>query len=128
MSYALLRNVHVTCVVATLSLFLLRGAWMIGDTLERRGRWVRIVPHVIDTVLLASAIGMILLLGHYPGTTGWLTAKLIALIVYVVLGAIALRRGKTLRVRIAAFVGALATFAYIVAVAVSRNPLPFLAS
>jgi uncharacterized membrane protein SirB2 len=111
-----------------LSLFLLRGAWMIGDTLDRRGRWVRIVPHVIDTVLLASAIGMTLLLGQYPGTTGWLTAKLIALIVYVVLGAIALRRGKTLRVRIAAFVGALATFAYIVAVAISRDPFPFPAS
>jgi len=128
MSYALLKYVHVTCVVATLGLFLLRGAWMIGGTLADRGRWVRIVPHVIDTVLLASAIAMAFILRQYPGTAGWLTAKLLGLIVYVFFGTIALKRGRTLRVRSAAFTGALATFGYIVAVALTRKPIPFLTS
>jgi len=126
-SYVLLKQVHVTCVVTTIVLFLVRGGWMIRGTLRDRGRWVRIVPHVIDTVLLASAIAMVHLLGQYPGTAGWLTAKLIGLLFYIGLGTVALKRGKTLPVRIAAFAGALVTFGYVVAVALTRDPRGFLA-
>jgi uncharacterized membrane protein SirB2 len=121
----LLKNVHVACVVTTIVLFLVRGAWMIQGTLRDKGRWVRVAPHVIDTVLLASAIAMVILLGQYPGTAGWLTAKVIGLVVYILLGTIALKRGKTLPVRITAFAGALATFAYVVSVALTRDPRGF---
>ena len=120
-----MKNVHVACVVTTIVLFLVRGAWMIQGTLRDKGRWVRVAPHVIDTVLLASAIAMVILLGHYPGTAGWLTAKVIGLVVYILLGTIALKRGKTLPVRITAFAGALATFAYVVSVALTRDPRGF---
>jgi uncharacterized membrane protein SirB2 len=126
LTYTLLKNVHVTCVVTTIVLFLVRGAWMIQGTLRDKGRWVRVVPHVIDTVLLASAIAMVILLGQYPGTTGWLTAKVIGLVVYVLLGTVALKRGRTLPVRSAAFAGALATFGYVVSVALTRDPSGFL--
>ena len=125
MSYVLLKNVHVACVVTTIVLFLVRGAWMIQGTLRDKGRWVRVAPHVIDTVLLASAIAMLIALGQYPGTAGWLTAKVIGLVVYILLGTIALKRGKTLPVRITAFAGALATFAYVVSVALTRDPRGF---
>jgi uncharacterized membrane protein SirB2 len=100
---------------------------MISGTLQQRGRWVRVVPHVIDTVLLASAIAMAVLLGQYPGTTGWLTAKVIGLVVYVLLGMVALKRGRTRRTRIAAFTGALVAFAYVASVALTRDPRGFLA-
>ncbi len=120
-----MKNVHVACVVTTIVLFLVRGAWMIQGTLRDKGRWVRVAPHVIDTVLLASAIAMVILLGQYPGTAGWLTAKVIGLVVYILLGTIALKRGKTLPVRITAFAGALATFAYVVSVALTRDPRGF---
>jgi uncharacterized membrane protein SirB2 len=126
-TYTLLKNVHIACVVATIVLFVLRGGWMIGGTLRDRGRWVRVVPHLIDTVLLASAIAMAVMLGQYPGTAGWLTAKVIGLVVYVLLGMVALRRGRTLPVRIAAFAGALAVFGYVVSVALTHDPRGVLA-
>ena len=106
---------------ASISLFLLRGMWMLNDQLALRGRWVRIVPHVIDTILLASAIAMVVMSQQYPFYASWLTAKVLALLVYIGLGMVALKRGKTKRVRAVAFVGAVATFAYIVGVAVTRS-------
>jgi uncharacterized membrane protein SirB2 len=126
-SYALLKDVHIACVVTTIVLFVVRGAWMIQGTLGDRGRWVRVAPHVIDTVLLASAIAMVIILGQYPGTASWLTAKVIGLVVYILLGMVALRHGKSLPVRIAAFAGAVATFSYVVSVAVTHDPRGFLA-
>ena len=122
MDYSTLRIIHVICVVLTGSLFVVRGAWMLAGTLNEQGRWVRIVPHIIDTVLLASAIGLAITIRQYPGTSGWLTAKVVGLIAYIALGTIALKRGKTLRARMAAFVGALAVFAYVAGVAATRNP------
>ena len=78
----------------SLSLFAVRGAWMVAGTLRDKGRWVRIVPHVIDTALLASAIGLAITIGQYPGTSGWLTAKVAGLVAYIVLGSFALKRGR----------------------------------
>jgi len=79
------------------------------------------VIHVIDTVLLASALVMVVWSHQYPFAQNWLTAKLFALIVYIGLGTVALKRGNTKRVRAAAFIGALLVFAYIVKVAVTRQ-------
>ena len=127
MSYTLLKHLHVTCVVTTILLFVVRGTWMIQGTLRHQGRWVRVVPHVIDTVLLASAIAMVILLGQYPGTAGWLTAKVIGLLLYIVFGTLALKRGRTLRARVAAFGAALAAFDYVVSVALTHDPRGILA-
>jgi uncharacterized membrane protein SirB2 len=85
-------------------------------------RWVGIVPHVVDTVLLASALWLAWQLGT-QGTRGWLWAKVVALVAYIILGSIALKRGRTRGIRIGAFVAALATFAYIVSVALAKSPL-----
>jgi uncharacterized membrane protein SirB2 len=82
---------------------------------------VRIAPHVVDTVLLASAIYLAVTIQQYPGVAQWLTAKVVALVFYVVLGSIGLKRGKTKAIRVAAWLSALATFAYIVGVALTRN-------
>jgi uncharacterized membrane protein SirB2 len=87
---------------------------------------VRIAPHVIDTVLLASALWLAWQLGT-DGTRGWLWAKVIALGAYIALGTVALKRGRTRRVRVNAFAAALATFGYIVSVAVTKSPLGVLA-
>jgi uncharacterized membrane protein SirB2 len=102
----------------------LRGIWMMLDSTLLQQRWVKIAPHIIDTVLLASALTMVVWSGQYPFVQPWLTAKLLALLLYIVLGTIALKRGKTRTVRVAAYFGALATFGYIVAVALSRHALP----
>lgn len=125
MSYLLLKYTHVAAVIASFTLFLLRGLWMMRASSRLAARWVRVLPHVVDTVLLASAIGLALLTAQYPFVQSWLTAKVLALPVYIVLGAVALRRGRTRRVRIIAWVLALIVFGYIVAVARARAPLPW---
>lgn len=120
--YDVLKLVHVTAVIVTYSSFVLRGVWMMQGSPRLAARWVRIVPHVNDTILLASAIALAVLLGEAPGTAGWLTAKVAGLVVYILLGTLAIRRGRTRGVRIAAWVAAQLVFFYIVAVAVTKNP------
>jgi len=124
-TYTLLKYLHVSCVVLSGTGFVLRGIWMLqGSTMFAR-HWVRIAPHLVDTVLLASAIALALMLGQYPLVHGWLTAKVLGLIAYIVLGTIALKRGRSLRIRFVAFCGALAVFAYIVAVAMTKSVVPY---
>ena len=123
--YSLLKSVHVTAVASSLSLFVLRAIWRMRAPERLAARWVRFVPHVVDTVLLASAIGLALMLENYPGTHGWLTAKVAGLVAYVVLGSIALKRGRTPAARGLAFVAALVVFGYIVSVAITKSPKGF---
>ncbi|MCY4420580.1 MAG: SirB2 family protein, partial [Gammaproteobacteria bacterium] len=77
-----------------------------------------------DTFLLVSAIALVVLTSQYPGPAAWINAKIIALVVYIVLGIIALNRGKTMQVRVLAWCSALVVYAYMVAVALSKSPLP----
>ncbi len=122
--YALLKAVHLAAIVTSGTLFQVRAAWMASGSPRLHARWVRILPHVVDTVLLASGIGLATLLAQVPFVHAWLTAKVLALVLYVILGSIALKRGRTRRVRLAAWVAATATFAYIVAVALGKSPWP----
>ena len=123
--YLTIKFIHVTCVATSFSLFFLRGIWMMRHSALLQQRWVRVVPHVVDTVLLASAVAMAVWSRQYPLGDDWLTAKVAGLILYIGLGTVAIRRGRTRSVRIAAWVAALAVFAYIVAVALTRRPLPW---
>ena len=125
MAYSLLKSFHLATIAITLTLFLLRGVWMMADSPRLQARWVRVAPHVNDTLLLVSGFSLAILLGQYPLVNGWLTAKFFALILYIVLGTVALKRGRTRRTRIAAWVAALLVFGYMVAVAVTHNPVPF---
>lgn len=124
MSYLLLKTIHVSCVALTISLFLLRGFWMLQDSARLQQRWVKILPHVIDATLLTSALLLAYRVGQYPFINGWLTAKVIALLLYIGLGTIAIKRGRTKRIRVAAWFGALLVFGYIVSVALTRQAFP----
>src|SRR5512139_3136861 len=126
MAFALLKQLHLTTIAITLTLFVLRGVWMMTDSKRLQARWVRIAPHVNDTLLLASGFSLAVLLGQYPLVDGWLTAKFFALILYIVLGTYALKRGKTRGQRIAAWFAALLVFGYMASVAVTHDPFPFL--
>jgi uncharacterized membrane protein SirB2 len=123
MNYFALKHLHMSFAALSGLLFLVRGIWMLSGSQRLQQRWVKIVPHVVDTLLLASAIGLAAWSHQYPGQSPWLTAKLVALAAYIVLGTVALKRGRTRQARVLAFIGALLCFAYIVAVAVSKNPL-----
>ena len=123
--YHLTKSMHELCALASFALFFVRGVWMLRESPQLARRWVKILPHGIDTLLLASAIALTLMLREYPLTDAWLSAKLVALLVYIGLGLVALRYGKTRGVRAAAWIGALAVFLYIVSVALAHDPLGF---
>ncbi len=125
MDYLSLKHFHMTCAALSGSLFLLRGVWMLRDAPQLSQRWVRIAPHVIDSCLLGSAITMVVWSGQYPFAQAWLGAKVIALLLYIGLGMVALKRGRTRTIRVVALAGALLTFAYIVAVALTRHVAVF---
>ncbi len=119
--YATLKLIHVSTAVLTISGFTLRGVWMLIDSPNLERRAVRIVPHVIDTLFLLSGIGLILTLNLPVMTQPWLLTKFVALVAYILLGSIALKRGRTRQIRVAAFTLALMTFAYIAGVAMSKS-------
>lgn len=122
MTYLALKYVHLAAAALSFALFFLRGVWMMLDSKQLGRRWVRIVPHVSDTLLLAAGIWLAFELRLAPGASPWLTAKLVALFLYIGLGMLALRPGRSKQARVAAWLAALAVFAYIVAVALTRSP------
>ncbi|HJV51856.1 MAG TPA: SirB2 family protein [Noviherbaspirillum sp.] len=123
MSYFAIKHLHMTCAALSGSFFLVRGIWMLRDSAMLQQRWVKTAPHLIDTILLGSALTMVVWSGQYPFVENWLTAKVFALIAYILLGTVALKRGKTKGVRVTAFVAALLVFGYIVKVALTRQVL-----
>ena len=126
MSYLAIKHLHVTCVTLSISLFFLRGVWSMRASPIMQQRWVKIAPHIIDTLLLGSALTMAWLSHQWPFQQAWLTAKVFGLLAYIILGSIALKRGKTRQIRFVAWLMALAMATYIVAVAISRNPRTFI--
>jgi uncharacterized membrane protein SirB2 len=120
--YSTLEAVHIACVIASGAGFLLRGALMLADSPLLATRFARVAPHVIDTILLAAGVAMAVIAQLSPLAQPWLAAKIGALVVYIVLGSIALRRGRTHAIRGAAFAAALGIYAYIVGVALTRSP------
>lgn len=125
MDYLALKHLHMACAALSISLFMLRGMWMLQASSMLQQRWVRVLPHLVDTVLLGSAITLAVISHQIPFAQPWLGAKVTALVLYIALGTVALKRGRTRRIRATAFAGAVLTFAYIVAVALTRQVLPF---
>lgn len=117
LDYFTLKTVHMTAAALSIAGFTVRYAWMITGSPLRALRIVKVVPHIVDTVLLVSAVALAMQLGVAPWNAGWLAYKTIALFVYVGLGMVALRYGRTRRARIAIGALAIALFASIVWVA-----------
>ena len=98
---------------------------MIWYPAELQQRWVKITPHVVDSLLLASAIALAFLESISPVSQPWLAAKIIALLIYILLGMVALKYGKSIQLRITAWLGALVCVGYILAVAFTKSPKVF---
>lgn len=123
MSYALIKMIHISSVITSFLFFFIRGIWLIKDSPTLRKRWVRILPHVVDTILLVSAVTLAYKIQQNPISDPWLTAKVSGLLVYIGLGMVAIRFGKTRTIRIRAWIAALCVFAYIVGVALTKSPV-----
>lgn len=118
----LLKSIHISCVVLSYSLFWLRGIWLLHDSAIMRQRWVRVIPHSVDTLLLTSAILLAWQLGYSPANSPWLAAKIIALMIYIGLGILAFRLAKTNSARLISWLSAQLVFFYIAATAITHDP------
>lgn len=125
MTLQLLKDSHILFVACSYLLFCLRGIWSLNGAAVMRQRWVGIVPHVVDTLLIVTALALAYGLRQYPFVDAWLTAKVIGLLVYIALGFVALRQSVRKHIRVVFWLAAQAVFAYIVLVAVTRNPVPW---
>jgi uncharacterized membrane protein SirB2 len=126
--YLAVKYVHVISVVLSLTGFFLRGILMMRDSPLLGVRWVRVLPHINDTVLLVAALSLAAMSGQYPFVVGWITATVLGVIAYIILGALALRDASTRRMRIICWFASLAVFGWIVSVALTRQPIGFFAA
>ena len=120
--YSQIKLVHITCVVLSGSLFTLRGVMMLAGSVRVYHPALKYLSYLIDTTLLTAAVLLTLILHQYPFVQSWLTAKVLLLVVYIVLGVFALRRGRSRVSRAAYFVAALAVFLFIVSIAIAHDP------
>jgi uncharacterized membrane protein SirB2 len=123
MDYLVVKAIHQGAVALSLSGFFARGLGSLRGAAWVRTRLAKTVPHVVDTVLLLSALTLAWMLRLTPVSAPWLAAKIAGLVIYVGLGMLALKPGRSLRVRAAAWLAALATFGWIVSVAITKSPL-----
>ena len=118
----ILKIIHVSCVLLSFIGFFTRGIWMTRQSSMLNAAWVKRAPHFVDSLLLLSAIGMLFAGSLNPFIQPWLLAKILGLVVYILLGAVGLHYGPTLKIRIIAWALALLSFLYIVMVAVTKSP------
>lgn len=117
MSYLLIKNIHMTFAVLTAVGFCVRGVWMLTESAMLQKKLVKVLPHIIDTVLLLSAITLVVMSGQYPWVAAWVGIKIVLLIAYIVLGTFALNRGKTKQTRTLFFAASIAVLLALFAVA-----------
>lgn len=124
--YLVVRGIHIASVLTSFALFLFRAGLMFGNVGWRQHLVLRVLPHVVDTILLTSALFLATLIHQYPFVHAWLTVKVLVLVAYIVAGSMALKRAKTRNARITWFVFAVMCFLFIVSVARAHHPLGFL--
>lgn len=121
--YTTLKTIHIVCAVLSISGYLLRGLWMLFDSPRLNHRVTRILPHAVDAIFLGSGIWLAILLRYSPHQHVWFAAKLLGILAYILLGMIALRRGRTKQHRAVAWFASLACFAYVVGAAHTKSAL-----
>ena len=121
--YLQLRQAHIAFAVVSVSIFGLRGLLMLAGSAYANSAWLKYPSYTVDTLLLTAALMLTNVIHQYPFQAGWLTMKVLLLVVYVVLGSVALKRGRNRRARIGAFVAALLTVGFLFTVARAHHPL-----
>ncbi len=119
-SYLLIKYLHVSCALITLLSFSLRGYWMLIDSQLLQSKAAKSLPHIIDSLLLLTAITLVIMSRQYPTTTAWVSLKIGLLLLYIGLGTFALKRGRTRQIRTLCLLSALITLAAIFSVALLK--------
>jgi uncharacterized membrane protein SirB2 len=120
--YPTVKTLHIILAALTGFLFAVRAYWMCRKPSFLVQRRVKVIPHIVDTLLLASGVWLALQIG-LTGVRGWLPAKLIALVLYIALGMVALKWGRSKPLRVSAAFAALLVLGYIACVATTKSPL-----
>lgn len=125
MTYLFVKHLHISLAIASICFFCLRFAWAVTDDKLLSKKWVKIAPHVIDTCLLSAALYLLFSLQLSLLENPWLIAKITALLVYIGLGSLAIKRGKTAEIKAITGVLAILTYVFMINVAISRQPFIF---
>ena len=123
MSFILLKYLHVVFVATSFSLFFIRGIWLLRAYPEAQESWVKILPHIVDTVLLLSGIGLYMMLPAQVHAGNWLTVKLSLIGVYIGLGLLLMRVLKARLPKLLVWLGNILLFLFIASIAVLHHPL-----
>lgn len=121
--YLALRQWHIGLAILSVSIFTTRGLLMLAGSPQVQNAVLRYTSYTVDLLLLTAALMLMSVIHQYPGTSHWLTVKVALLVVYIVLGSLALKRGRTQRTRTVAFVAALLTVGFLYSVARAHHPL-----
>lgn len=123
-SYVIFKHVHMTAVALSGLLFMVRGLWLLQGSTQLQAKWVKITPHVIDTLLLVSAIAMLVVAQQFPA---WVHVKITLLIVYIGLGLMAFKKAKTQGQKLTFLLAAVAVYVFLISVALTKSPAGFFA-
>ena len=126
MSYLAVKHLHITFATLSILFFAVRAFWAVAGSARLSSPFVRIVPHIVDTLLLVCGIALAVMMGA-GAMQPWLLAKIVALLLYIGLGTYAIKRGRTPRARALAALAAILVFVYIVGVALTKQPMSWLA-
>ena len=126
--YLQLRHAHIGFAILSVTIFTVRGLLMLANSRHVNSPWLKYPSYTVDTLLLTAALMLTTVIHQYPFQVGWLTMKVVLLVVYVVLGSIALKRGRTRTVRVVALVAAWLTIAFLFTVARAHHPFGIFAT
>lgn len=121
-SYVIFKHLHMTAVALSGLLFMVRGLWLLQGSAQLQAKWVKITPHVIDTLLLVSAIAMLVVAQQFPA---WVHVKITLLIVYIGLGLMAFKKAKTQGQKLTFLLAAMAVYMFLISVALTKSPAGF---
>lgn len=124
--YLPIKYIHISLAILSLGGFIIRGWWSIRGSHLLQQRWVKTAPHIADTLLLTTAVLLMIILQQHPGNQDWILAKLIALVFYIGFGTLAIKRAPTPATKTLFFGLAIASFAYIIGVAIAHHPASWL--
>jgi uncharacterized membrane protein SirB2 len=121
MNYLFLKYLHIFCVAASFALFFVRGLWIVKVYPSAQEPWIRVLPHVIDGLLLLSAAGMVATAQRFDWTP-WMQVKLGLVVVYIALAVLVFRAGTQRLYKTLAWAGGLLLFLYVTSIAVLQHP------
>lgn len=124
--YLAFKHLHMTLAILSLIFFITRWVWSLRASALINRKWVKVTPHIIDTLLLLLGISLLVQIQVLPWQVSWLSAKLVALVFYIGLGVMALKSVDA-RTKLATGVLAIGSFAFMLGCAITKSPMPWLA-